>query len=75
MAACLTAVIILGVIFIPSYEKDKNPLAFFSSLCYNEDTIYGGGNTMKRLCKEKDILPMREQMQLCDEIMKDRRRT
>ena len=27
---------------------------------------------MKRLCKEKDILPMREQMQLCDEILKDR---
>ena len=27
---------------------------------------------MKRLCKEKDILPMREQFQLCDEILKDR---
>lgn len=27
---------------------------------------------MKRLCKEKDILPMREQFKLCDEILKDR---
>lgn len=31
MAACLTAVIILGVIFIPSYEKNKN-LSNFTNL-------------------------------------------
>lgn len=32
----------------------------------------GEEHLMKRLCKEKDILPMREQFKLCDEILKDR---